>query len=74
MRHAETLAAQQRANLAGGIATVTDGTRDITEARLRAGDISELESRTARNDAAQAAALVARSPTIARRAGLPCSG
>ncbi len=57
--HAETLAAQQRADLAGGIATVTDRIRDITESRLRAGDISELESRTARNDAAQAAALVA---------------
>jgi cobalt-zinc-cadmium efflux system outer membrane protein len=40
------------------IARVAERIREITEARLREGDISDLESRATRNDAAQAAALL----------------
>jgi outer membrane protein, heavy metal efflux system len=56
--YAETVATAQRADLAADNAMVVERLRQITDARLRAGDISELESRAARNDAAQAAALV----------------
>jgi outer membrane protein, heavy metal efflux system len=56
--HAEAVAVEQRLALASENAEVVERIREITEARLRAGDISDLEARTARNDAARAAALV----------------
>jgi cobalt-zinc-cadmium efflux system outer membrane protein len=50
--------AGRRLTLAMENARLTRRIADISDARLRAGDISELESRSARNDAAQADATV----------------
>ena len=50
---ADTLIAERRLALAGESAILTRRVADLTESRLRAGDISELEARGARSDAAR---------------------
>ncbi len=50
---ADTLIAERRLALAGESAILTRRVADLTESRLRAGDISELEARSARSDAAR---------------------
>lgn len=52
--YANLLLAQQRASLAHDALDLRTDIADLTERRLRAGDISELESATARTDAIQA--------------------
>ena len=54
LAHADALAAQRRVALAAEHAELVMRLTGITEARLRAGDISDLEARAARTDAAQA--------------------
>lgn len=56
--HVDALAAGRRLALASDNARVVARIREITEARLQAGDISELEARAPRNDAAQANAML----------------
>ena len=51
--HAEALIADRRLQLTVENADLVQRLADITEARLRAGDISELEARSARSDAAR---------------------
>lgn len=53
---ADATIAEQRLTLAGENAAVAQRLAGIAEARFRAGDISDLEARAARNDAAQVAA------------------
>lgn len=53
---ADAVIAEQRLALAGENAAVARQLAAIADARLRAGDISDLEARAARNDAAQIAA------------------
>ena len=50
---ADTLIAERRLALTGESAILTRRVADLTESRLRAGDISELEARGARSDAAR---------------------
>ncbi|MGH9256097.1 MAG: TolC family protein [Vicinamibacterales bacterium] len=50
---AEAVAGERRVTLAAANAELTRRIAGIADARLRAGDISELEARTARSDAAQ---------------------
>ena len=50
---ADSLIAERRLALAGESAVLTRRVADLTESRLRAGDISELEARGARSDAAR---------------------
>jgi cobalt-zinc-cadmium efflux system outer membrane protein len=50
--HADAAVAEQRLQLIGENSDLVQRLAQIAEARLRAGDISELEARTARNDAA----------------------
>lgn len=52
--HADAIAADRRLSLAGENATLTRRIADITDARLRAGDISDLDARAPRSDAARA--------------------
>jgi outer membrane protein, heavy metal efflux system len=52
--HAEAVIADRRLQLTIENADLVQRLADITEARLRAGDISELEARAARGDAARA--------------------
>lgn len=52
--YVELVLARDRATLAEAAATQLDEIRTITDARLRAGDISELEARSATIDAARA--------------------
>ncbi len=52
--HADVVTADRRLGLATENADVTRRLAEITDARLRAGDISELESRAPRSDAARA--------------------
>ena len=52
--HADAIAADRRLSLAGENATLTRRLADITDARLRAGDISDLDARAPRSDAARA--------------------
>ena len=51
--HAESLIADRRLQLSLEITDLVQRLTGITEARLRAGDISDLEARAARNDAAR---------------------
>ena len=51
--HADALAADRRLTLAEENASLTRQLAEITDARLRAGDISELEARAPRTDAAR---------------------
>ena len=51
--HAEALIADRRLQLTIEITELVQRLTGITEARLKAGDISELEARSARNDAAR---------------------
>jgi cobalt-zinc-cadmium efflux system outer membrane protein len=51
--HAEAITADQRAALATENAALTRRLADITEARLRAGDISDLEGRAPRSEASR---------------------
>ena len=51
--HAEALIADRRLQLTVEVTDLVQRLTDITEARLRAGDISELEARSARTDAAR---------------------
>ena len=51
--HADAVIADRRLQLTIEIADLVQRLTDITEARLRAGDISELEARSARSDAAR---------------------
>jgi outer membrane protein, heavy metal efflux system len=51
--HADAIAAERRIALATENVELVTRITDITEARLRAGDISELEARAARTDVAQ---------------------
>jgi cobalt-zinc-cadmium efflux system outer membrane protein len=53
LAHSEAVVADRRLQLAIEIADLVKRLTAITEARLRAGDISELEARSARNDAAR---------------------
>lgn len=55
--HTEALAAEQRVALAVENAKLARGVADISDARLRAGDISELEARAPRSDFARLDAL-----------------
>ena len=52
--HAEVVLAQERQMLAGNAATLTRRISDLTQTRLAAGDIGELEARASRVDAARA--------------------
>jgi cobalt-zinc-cadmium efflux system outer membrane protein len=51
--HVDAVAAEQRVALGAEHASLTRRLAEIADARLRAGDISELEARAARSDAAQ---------------------
>jgi cobalt-zinc-cadmium efflux system outer membrane protein len=51
--HADAVIAEQRLQLTGENADLVQRLAGITEARLKAGDISELEARAARSDAAR---------------------
>lgn len=55
--HADALVANRRLLLANENATLTRRLSDIAEARLRAGDISDLEARAPRNDALRIEAI-----------------
>jgi cobalt-zinc-cadmium efflux system outer membrane protein len=55
--HADSLIADRRLQLTVENAELVERLAAITEARLRAGDISELEARSARSDAARVQAL-----------------
>jgi cobalt-zinc-cadmium efflux system outer membrane protein len=57
--HAEAVVADRRATLAAQNTELTGRLADITDARLRAGDISDLEARAPRNEAARSAAFQA---------------
>ena len=59
--HADVVLAQQRQTLAGNAATLTRRISDLTQTRLTAGDIGELEARASRVDAARASLDAARS-------------
>jgi cobalt-zinc-cadmium efflux system outer membrane protein len=54
MAHADAVTAERRLTLAAENADLTRRLAEITDARLRAGDISELEARAPRSDAARA--------------------
>lgn len=55
--HADALVADRRLLLANENATLTRRLADIADARLRAGDISDLEARAPRNDALRTAVV-----------------
>jgi cobalt-zinc-cadmium efflux system outer membrane protein len=55
--HAEAIVADRRLLLANDHAALTRRLADIADARLRAGDISDLEARAPRNDALRAEAI-----------------
>jgi cobalt-zinc-cadmium efflux system outer membrane protein len=70
----DSLIAERRLALAGESAVLTRRVADVTEARLRAGDISDLEARGARSDAAQMAVLRKASEYDRDLAGLTLTG
>jgi cobalt-zinc-cadmium efflux system outer membrane protein len=71
---ADAIIAERRLALTEESAVLTRRVADLTEARLRAGDISDLESRSARSDAARLAVLRTASEYDRDLAGLTVVG